>query len=145
MVTVFLWADIGEILFFCRALILSDHVTGFAVPIVFQWTTTEIFQLVHRCRQTEAYTDTRNDHLVAFAHVLAARREGGGCSRFRYLDLFPIQMSWSEKCSYVHGAIGIDFISDDELVAGRQFIVSLHDSIAVYDFSGSACHVEVAA
>ena len=47
--------------------------------------------------------------------------------------------------SHVHNAIRVDLVSDQELVAGRQFIVSLHDSIAVYDFSGSACHVEVAA
>ena len=73
MVAVFLRTDVWEILFFSRALVLSDHVTGFAVPIVFQRTAAEVFQLVHRCRQTETYADTRNDHLVAFADIGAAR------------------------------------------------------------------------
>ena len=73
MVAVFLRTNIGEVLIFRCALVLSDYVTGLTIPVVFQRATSEVFQLIHRSRQTETYADTGNNHLIAFAHFITSR------------------------------------------------------------------------
>ena len=140
MVSVFLRTYVWEVHLVGSRFIQVDQCTRIAVYIILFRSASEIFHLVHFCRQTETYTDTGYFQFGgSLARCIAAGSESShqGCFRGFGFGSFHIGRSESEIGFYY--ARRRDAVCNNVKVAGSQQIVScqygifaVHNDVGVH-------------